>query len=115
MISYMYQYGNGVEKDIEQAKFYYKSGALKGSADASWHYGLVCKDDMEYADAYKYFKLAAEKGQGMAMFELAKLYEDGLGVTQSKKSAIEWYEKCSKSQYKARTDALKALKRLNVN
>ena len=115
MIGYMYQYGNGVEKDIEQAKFYYKSGALKGSADASWHYGLVCKDDMEYADAYKYFKLAAEKGQGMAMFELAKLYEDGLGVTQSKKSAIEWYEKCSKSQYKARTDALKALKRLNVN
>ncbi len=28
---------------------------------------------------YKYFKLAAEKGQGMAMFELAKLYEERTG------------------------------------
>lgn len=112
MIGYMYQYGNGVAKDLEQAKYYYKAGALKGSADASWQYGLVCKDEMEYTDAYKYFKQAAENGHGKAMFELAKLYEDGLGVTQNRNSAIEWYEKCSKSHYKVRNDALKALKRL---
>lgn len=110
----MYQNGNGVATDKEQAKFYYKSGALLGDKNASWRFGLICKDEMEYPDAYKFFLKAAEKGQGMAMYELAKLYEEGLGVTMSRERAIEWYTKCVNSNYVARSDARKALKRLGA-
>lgn len=110
----MYQNGNGVASDKEQAKFYYKSGALLGDKNASWRFGLICKDEMEYPEAYKFFLKAAEKGQGMAMYELAKLYEEGLGVTMSRERAIEWYTKCVDSNYIARSEARKALKRLGA-
>lgn len=110
----MYQNGYGVATDKEQAKFYYKSGALLGDKNASWRFGLLCKDEMEYPEAYKFFLKAAEKGQGMAMYELAKLYEEGLGVTMSREKAIEWYTKCVNSNYVARSDARKALRRLGA-
>lgn len=108
----MYQNGYGVAADQEQAKYYYKSGALLGDKNASWRFGLICKSEMEYADAYKFFLKAAKAGQGMAMYELAQLYEEGMGVTMSRESAIEWYKKCAESNYVARTDARKALRRL---
>ena len=110
----MYQNGYGVIADPEKAKFYYKSGALLGDKNASWRFGLICKDEMEYPDAYKFFLKAAEAGQGMAMYELAKLYEDGMGVSMSRERAIEWYTKCAESNYVARTNARKALKRLGA-
>lgn len=110
----MYQNGNGVDVDKEKAKYYFKSGALLGDKNASWRYGLICKDEMEYPDAYKFFLKAAEDGQGMAMYELAKLYEDGLGVTMSREKAIEWYKKCANSTYVARSDARKAILRLGA-
>lgn len=110
----MCQNGYGVDKNLEQAKFYYKSGALLGDKNAAWRFGLICKDEMEYSDAYKFFLKAAENGQGMAMYELAKLFEDGLGVNFSREKAIEWYTKCVDSGYVAHSDARKALKRLGV-
>lgn len=110
----MYQNGYGIAADQEQAKYYYKSGALLGDKNASWRFGLICKDEMEYPDAYKFFLKAAEAGQGMAMYELAKLYEEGMGVNMSRERAIEWYTKCAESNYVARTDARKALRRLGA-
>lgn len=114
-LGYMYQNGYGIEKDLEQAKYYYKSGALLGDINAAWRIGVIYKDEMEYAEAYKFLLKAADGGQGMAMYELAKLYENGLGTPYNKAKAIEWYQNCAESSYKARTDARKALKRLGAN
>lgn len=108
----MYQNGWGVNVDQEQAKYYYKSGALLGDEDAAWRFGLICLEEMEYSEAYKFFLKAAEAGQGMAMYELARLLEEGMGVSKSLEKAVEWYEKCAKSSYKASIDARKALARL---
>lgn len=110
----MYENGWGVNNDKEQAKFYYKSGALLGDINASWRFGLICKDELDYTEAAKFFKKAAEGGQGMAMYELAACYEEGMGVPTSREKAIEWYEKCAQSKYVARNDAKKALKRLGA-
>lgn len=111
----MYQNGYGVEKDLNQAKFYYKSGALLGDKNAAWRLGLMYKDEMEYSEAFKFLLKAAESGQGMAMYELGKLYENGLGTSCDKAKAIEWYKKCSNSLYMARKDAKEALERLGTN
>lgn len=114
-LGFMYHNGYGLEKDLEQAKYYYKSGALLGNADAAWKLGLIYKDEMEYTDAFKFFLKASEGGQGMAMYELAKLYENGLGTSYNKEKAIEWYKKSSEASYIANKEAQKALKRLGAN
>lgn len=111
-LGYMYQLGRGVKADKEQAKFYYKKGSMQGDKNATWRFGLICKDELDYAEAFKYFYKAAEDGQGMAMLELAKLYENGIGVSTNKEKAIEWYRKCADSKYKAANDAKEALERL---
>lgn len=114
-LGYMYHNGYGVEKDLEQARFYYKSGALLGDKNAAWCLGVLYKEEMEYTEAYKFLLKAAEGGQGMAMYELAKLYEEGLGTSYNKDKAIEWYKICSESSYRAKADAKAALKRLGAN
>lgn len=114
-LGYMYQLGLGVDKNLETAKFYYKSGAMLGEKNAAWRLGVIYKDEMEYTEAYQYLLKAAEGGQGMAMYELAKLYENGLGTPYNKDKAIEWYKKCSESTYSARDDAKEALLRLGTN
>lgn len=114
-LGYMYHNGYGIEKNLEQAKYYYKSGALLGDINAAWRIGLIYKDEMEYAEAFKFLFKSAEGGQGMAMYELAKLYENGLGTSYNKDKAIEWYQKCAESLYKAASEAKKALKRLRTN
>ena len=113
-IGYMYQNGLGVDKDLGQAKYYYKEGALLGDNNAAWRLGLIYKNEMEYTDAYNFLLKAADGGQGMAMFELAKLFESGLGTSYSKEKAIEWYKRCVESNYRASDDAKEALKRLGV-
>lgn len=114
-LGYMYHNGYGIEKNLEQAKFYYKSGALLGDNNAAWRIGLIYKDEMEYAEAFKFLLKSADGGHGMAMYELAQLYENGLGTSYNKDKAIDWYQKCSESSCKASFDAKKALKRLGTN
>ena len=114
-LGYMYHNGYGVEKDIEQAKYYYKSGALLEDINASYSIGLIYIDEMEYAEAYKFMLKSAEGGHGIAMYELGKLYENGLGVSYNKEKAIDWYNKCIECNSKASNNAREALKRLSVN
>ena len=56
-------------------------------------------------DAFDYYLKAAELGQGMAMFEVARCYENGTGTSRDIKNAIHWYQLCSKSHYAASHDA----------
>lgn len=105
--------GKGVEKDIETAKALFKMGAEKGNPDASYMTGLQLLEDLDYPAAYKYFKRAAEAGVGMAMFELAKLYETGLGVRYDSEEAVRWYQKCYESDCEKSDAAADALKKLS--
>ena len=110
----IYQYGNGIKANVEQAKYYYKVGSSLGEKNASWRYGLICKDENAYSEAYTFLLKAANAGQGMAMYEVAELYEKGLGVEMNKEKAIEWYSKCAKSNYASASDAKRALRRFGI-
>lgn len=108
----MYKQGLGVEQNIEQAKTYFKKGAMANDKNASYEYGLICKSELEYPDAFKYFKQAAEGGIEKAMYELAISYEKGLGTETDRTKAIEWYHKCVDANGTLANEARKALKRL---
>lgn len=111
----MYKNGYGIAQDLDQAKFFFKKGAILNDKNASYEYGLICKTDLEYPEAFTYFKQSAEKGHCLAMYELAKLYEEGLGTETNRSKAIEWYKKSAECNESIASESRKALKRLGSN
>jgi TPR repeat protein len=110
----MYKSGLGVDKNEEQAKYYFKAGALKEDAYSCYEYGLTCKNEMDYPEAFKYFQLSANKEYYPAMLELAISYEKGYGVTASKTKAIEYYKRCLNANSEIKKQAKTALESLEA-
>ena len=107
----LYFYGNGVTKSLNLAKKWATESANQGnteakkilkeiekriaptSLDGKYQRGLEHLKKGEYKDAASWFNKAALGGYSPAQYELAKLYEIGLGVPRVIDSAIIWYKK----------------------
>ena len=50
----------------------------------------------DYDGAYKAYSYAANKGHAKSQFELARMYQDGLGVEADPQKAFEWYLKSAR-------------------
>ena len=61
-------------------------------------------------EASKQFELAANAGHGKAQYQLAKLYEQGIGVKQSDKLHLQWLEKAAKAGVISAARDLKTIK-----
>ena len=54
--------------------------------------GLYYFKAKEYAEAAKYFKIAAENGDAEALYVLGFLYKNGVGLGQNYKEAVKYYQ-----------------------
>ena len=113
-LGYLYAKGKGTKVKIDSAMYYYEKAAIQKEQNAAWRLGLVYQEQAQYEEAFKWFLIGAENGQGMAMYEIAKAYEMGIGTHKDISQAISWYQKCSKSHYSASSNAERALRRLNA-
>jgi len=108
---FLYQMGEGVPKDQEQAVFWLRKAAEQGFADAQFYLGVHyasgdgVPEDGEQA-AFWYQK-AAEQGEAAAQFSLDCLYEDGISDTADATHHFEFDE----ADWKRRTsDELSSIK-----
>ena len=91
------QNNEGGEKEslLIRAVFWLRQGAELGDGDcAILLVDLLCDsegDQFDYAEAAKWYELAANKSHKQATLKLANLYEKGLGVQADKDCAIELY------------------------
>ena len=51
----------------------------------------------------------------MAMFDVAKSYESGIGTTANLNEAIRWYKACLDTPYAASSDARARLEEMGVS
>ena len=58
----------------------------------------VLFDQMAYAEAFNYYRKAADKEDGHAYYRLGVLYQKGWGVTASEKKAVEYFQKAADKQ-----------------
>lgn len=67
------------------------SEATDSSAGAQYSRGLDSWRIDDYAEALKWFRLAAEQGHADAQFFLGYMYDHGQGVPENDAEAVNWY------------------------
>lgn len=115
-LGWIYDSGNGVEKDPGRARFYYEMAAEKKVAPALVSLGAQQERGIgaasDPAKAYALYQRAADLGDATAINRMGELAEKGLGVRQNLKQARAFYEK---STAMGAPEAMVNLARCNAN
>jgi hypothetical protein len=113
LLGLMYNDGQGVAQDYNQAVVWYHKAADQGFSVAQYDLGNmyangrgVAKDE---AQAVAWYRKAAEQGFAMAQGNLGFMYYYGKGVTQDYNQAVYWYRKAAEQ---GDANAIAALKKL---
>ena len=105
-----YMYDSDGE-DLEKAEICFRMGAQE-NASCVWMLGVIAKKQGRKEKAFNFFMEAANRGQGMAMYEVGQCFEKGEGTPANKIKAIEWYRRCVESKYAALFKAQERLREL---
>jgi TPR repeat protein len=99
ILGWIYQSGEGVQRDDAEAAKWYQRAAEKGNADAQYALGSlyaggvgVARDD---AAAVKWFRKAAEQGKAGAQYILGYMLSAGEGAPKNEAEGMLWYRKAA--------------------
>jgi len=74
--------------------------AEKGDAGAQYELGFMhaigWRVAQDYAEAARWYGMAAEQGHAWAQYSLGRMYEDGQGVARDYAEAVKWYGKAAR-------------------
>lgn len=110
MLGVCYEFGTGVEQNVEEARKLYEKSVAGGCERAA--VALRCLDGCdhyykkEYTKAFEIFKECAEQKNVKAEYMLAKLYENGWGVEKNVPEAFRLYQTAAE---RGHLDAIYAL------
>ncbi|ATX78732.1 hypothetical protein Ga0123461_0280 [Mariprofundus aestuarium] len=99
IVASMYQRGQGVTYNIEQAVQWYRKAAEAGYAPAQFNLGNLYRkgeglDQLDKLAAQWYLK-AAESGYAQAQNSIAYMYALGRGVSEDREKARTWFKAAS--------------------
>lgn len=93
----MYQAGDGVDLNIEEAISLFEQGVDCDNALSAYNLGMIYFNGngvkQNYDLAFKYFKFGADKNQPLALNMLGYIYEKGLVKNVAYKKAMECYKR----------------------
>lgn len=98
-----YDYGIGVEKNLEVAFEWYMKAAVLGHAEAQYKIGEAyyngegTGEDLE--EAFAWYMKAAEQDQEDAQYSLGYMYAHGEGVKKDLEEAFDWYMKAAAQEH----------------
>jgi hypothetical protein len=100
-VALIFDDGQGVPQDYQQAMKWYRLAAEQGVTEAQNNLGVMYDYGhgvpQNYQEAIKWYRLAAEQGHPLGQFNLGVLYESGKGVPQDYVLAHMWYSLASAS------------------
>ena len=89
-----YDHGKGVERDLEQALYWYQQAAEQGLAEAQFNLAhLLAESEISEVAAAEWMAKAAAQGMLDAQFLMGVIYAEGLGVAQDPQRAREWLQR----------------------
>lgn len=94
----MYLDGVGINKSIKMAKYWLEKAASQGHKRSLYYLGeLMLKEYNDIESAIKYYKQASENDVVPAMYSLAQLYLNGLGVSKNTMAGVALLSKAAKA------------------
>ncbi|NTV15238.1 MAG: trypsin-like serine protease [Desulfobulbaceae bacterium] len=94
-LGYMYDHGDGVPQDSQQALAWYVKAAVQGDPEAQANLGLMFEQGrgvpQDYLQATAWYTLAAEQGHLKAQVNLGMMYFQGQGALQNYSLAYAWF------------------------
>jgi len=111
-LGYFYDEGLYVAKDSNKALFWYKRAHSQGDGSAASNIALIYKAQKEYTKALWWFHRAVKLQDHDSYFEIAQLYEQGLGVNQSIPKAVAFYRKAAGAENVVQDTIEKSLEKL---
>ena len=73
--------------------------ANAGDMEAQWDLGWMYSDGsdvpIDYKEALKWYRKAAEQGHALAQWQLGFMYDRGTGVTRDEEEAVKWWRKAA--------------------
>lgn len=102
-LSVLYQSGDGVEANEQEASTLLKRAATQGHPLAMYNLGLHYRYgtlgiQRDFVQAYEWFAKSAESGLVSAMVELGEALETGRGlVRKNPRRAMEWYQRAAEA------------------
>ncbi len=88
---------NNSEIDLLKAIEFYNSSVKHGDLYAQTQLGLCNIKQGKIDEAYKCFKIAAQKGDASAQYYCGKCCEIGIGVEKNYIQALAWYKKAAQN------------------
>jgi uncharacterized protein len=112
----MYDLGEGVPQNAEQAAKWYQLSAVQGYADAQNNLGVMYEDGegvpRNYDEAMKWYRKAAESGNKDAPNNIGVMYMSGYGAIKDSVKAYMWFSIAGKGDPAAISNKKFLLKRL---
>jgi len=91
-----YDHALGVERDVDQAIYWYKLAAEQGLAEAQFNLAHILVDeDISAVAAAEWMQKAAEQGLADAQYLLGIIYTEGIGVPVNHAKAKLWLQRAS--------------------
>jgi TPR repeat protein len=106
-----YAKGTSVTPDFDQAKQWFVRAADSGSLDSRFALGVLKLNSGDFPAAFSDFEQAATAGLSRAQFNLASMYESGIGCEKNLEQATIWYEQAADAGLDAALGALRRLKK----
>ena len=95
-MGYFYLNGQGVEKNLDLAEYWYKKAARGGDPRAMFSLGWMAYDALAYSHANRWFYRASHNGHIRSIYWLGKLAWRGHGVAQSRSKAYSLFHRAAR-------------------
>ncbi|VAW93712.1 hypothetical protein MNBD_GAMMA21-3057 [hydrothermal vent metagenome] len=94
-VGWMYFSGEGVQRDLNKAKYWYEKAAKSGDSESLFYLGKIDYINEDYQEAFEKFSKSALNSYSPAIYRLGRLYQLGYGVSKNDKKAFDFFLKAS--------------------
>lgn len=110
-MGWFYLNGEGVERDIELAKKWYRKSARHGEPRAMFSLGEIAYMERDFPDSLSWFNRAADAGHVRSIYWIGKHHWRGQGVPRDRKQAMRHFHRAAGSKVLEAQRALRFLTR----